>query len=113
MKFVSFRTGSGSAHYGVVDGKNVVDLTPRLKHRDLKSLIAADARSEAEREAKGASADFTLDQIRFDPVIPDPGKIICVGLNYHEHVNETGLGQHAYPSIFARWADSQIGHLEP
>jgi len=88
-------------------------LTKRLKHADLKALIAADARAEAEREVKGATADFTLDQIAFDPVIPNPGKIICVGLNYHEHANETGLGGHAYPSIFARWNDTQIGHLQP
>jgi 2-keto-4-pentenoate hydratase/2-oxohepta-3-ene-1,7-dioic acid hydratase in catechol pathway len=112
MKFVSFRAGR-SAHYGIVSGNNVVDLTPRLKHADLKALIAADAIAEAAREAKGATPDFKLDQITFDPVITNPGKIVCVGLNYHEHLNETGLGKHPYPSIFTRWADTQVGHLQP
>ena len=42
MKFLSFRAGN-AAHYGIVDGNNVVDLTPRLKYPDLKALIAADA----------------------------------------------------------------------
>jgi 2-keto-4-pentenoate hydratase/2-oxohepta-3-ene-1,7-dioic acid hydratase in catechol pathway len=112
MKFLSFRA-RGAARYGVVDGNNVVDLTARLKYPDLQALIAAGARAEAEREAKAAKADFTLDQIVFDPVITNPSKIICVGLNYHEHANETGLGGHAYPSIFARWTDTQVGHLQP
>ncbi len=112
MKFLSFRAGS-SAHYGVVDGNKVVDLTPRLKYSDLKALIAADARAEAERAMKGAAADFTLEQITFDPVITNPAKIIAVGLNYNEHINETGLASHDYPTIFTRWADTHVGHLQP
>jgi len=80
MKFLSFRAGR-AAQYGVADGNNVIDLTRRLKYPDLKSLIAADARAEAEREVKGATADFTLGQIRFDPAITNSDKIICVGLN--------------------------------
>jgi len=112
MKFVSFRAGR-AAHYGVVDGNRVVDLTPRLKHPDLKALIAADAFKEAVRESKGASADFMLEQITFDPVIVNASKVIAVGLNYREHINETGLASHDYPTIFTRWADTHVGHLQP
>jgi 2-keto-4-pentenoate hydratase/2-oxohepta-3-ene-1,7-dioic acid hydratase in catechol pathway len=112
MKFLSFRAGR-AAHYGVADGNNVIDLTPRLKYPDLKALLATDARAEAERAAKGATADFKLQQISFDPVITNSDKIICVGLNYHEHLNETGMAKHAYPTIFTRWADTQVGHLQP
>lgn len=112
MKFISFRA-RGAARYGVVDGNRVVDLTTRLKYPDLKALIVADAFAEAGRAAKGATADFTLDEIAFDPVIPNPGKIICVGLNYQEHRNETGMTSHPLPATFMRWADTQIGHLEP
>ena len=112
MKFLSYRA-TGAARYGVVDGNNVVDLTGRLKYPDLKALIAADARAEAERATKSATADFTLEQIAFDPVIPNPGKIVCIGLNYHDHLNETGMKKFPYPSIFTRWADTQVGHLQP
>jgi 2-keto-4-pentenoate hydratase/2-oxohepta-3-ene-1,7-dioic acid hydratase in catechol pathway len=112
MKFLSFRAGR-AAHYGLVNGNKVVDLSARLKYPDLKALIAAGATSEAAREAKGASPDFTLEQITFDPVIANPGKIICVGLNYHEHLNETGMEKFPYPAIFIRWADTQVGHLQP
>jgi 2-keto-4-pentenoate hydratase/2-oxohepta-3-ene-1,7-dioic acid hydratase in catechol pathway len=112
MKFLSFRAGR-AAHYGLADGDKVIDLTPRLKYPDLKALIAADGQREAEHEAKGATPDFTLGQIQFDPVITNADKIICIGLNYHEHLNETGMAKHAYPTIFSRWADTQVGHLEP
>ena len=112
MKFISFRAG-GAARYGVVDGKKIVDLSQRLKYPDLKALLEADGRAEGERSAKGAPADFTLEQITFDPVIPNPPKVICLGLNYEEHINETGLKKYPYPSIFVRFADSQIGHLQP
>jgi len=112
MKFLSFRAGNAS-HYGIVDGNNVVDLTPRLKYPDLKALIAADARAEAERAVKGVSADFTLQQISFDPVITNPGKIICIGLNYDDHINETRMAKPPYPTIFTRWADTHVGHLQP
>jgi 2-keto-4-pentenoate hydratase/2-oxohepta-3-ene-1,7-dioic acid hydratase in catechol pathway len=114
MKFISFRA-QGAAHYGVVSGDGIVDLTPRLGSRfpDLKSIIAADATAEAERAAKGATADFRLDQIDYAPVIANPGKILCVGLNYEEHRMETGRPKVENPTIFARFADTQIGHLQP
>ena len=46
------------------------------------------------------------------PVITNPSKIICVGLNYHAHVEECEAEQTDYPVIFLRVADSQIGHQE-
>lgn len=114
MKLVSFRVG-GTAHYGVVVGNGVIDLTPRLGARfpDIRAVLSAGALSEAERATKGATADYRLDAIRFDPVIPNPGKILCVGLNYEEHRVETGRPKSENPSIFTRFADTQIGHLQP
>ena len=114
MKLVSFRA-KGAAHYGVVSGNGVVDLTPRLgsRYADLKALIAANALAEAEKAAKGAAADFKLDQIQYAPVIANPGKILCVGLNYEEHRVETGRPKVENPTIFVRFADTQIGHLQP
>jgi len=112
MKFVSFRIGD-EARYGVLSDNGVVDLTVRLRFPDLKSLIAARVLDEAAEALMGAQTDFALDEIEFDPVIPNPGKVICVGLNYHEHRQETGMTQHTFPTIFIRWADTQVGHLDP
>lgn len=47
------------------------------------------------------------------PPVPDPGKIICVGLNYRSHIAETGLTAPAAPLLFARFANSVTGHDQP
>ena len=111
MRFVSFRA-SGRARYGIVVGNGIVDLTTRRSEPDLKSLIASGGLAEAGKTYAGNKPDFALDAIEFDPVIPNPSKIICIGLNYHEHRNETKMTGDAYPAIFLRFADTQIGHLQ-
>jgi len=63
------------------------------------------------READGP--DLPLDGLEFAPVIPDPDKIICIGLNYRDHVAETGRTETPNPALFARFAGSQLGHLRP
>lgn len=52
-------------------------------------------------------------EIRFSPPLARPGKIICVGLNYHEHATESGFERPQFPTVFARFASSLIGHGEP
>ena len=111
MRFVSFRAG-GRARYGLVSGNGIIDLTTRRNEPDLKALIAANALTAAAKAHGREQADFALDAIQFDPLIPNPTKIICIGLNYHEHRNETRMTGDAYPAIFLRFADTQIGHLE-
>jgi 2-keto-4-pentenoate hydratase/2-oxohepta-3-ene-1,7-dioic acid hydratase in catechol pathway len=55
----------------------------------------------------------SLSEITFLPLIPNPGKIFCVGHNYETHRQETGRGKVDYPSIFTRWADSLVAHGQP
>lgn len=110
MKFVSFRA-SGRPRYGIVAGNGIVDLTTRRSEPDLKSLIGAGGLAEAAKAHGGNKPDFALDSIEFDPLIPNPAKIICIGLNYHEHRNETRMTGDPYPAIFLRFADTQLGHL--
>ena len=111
MKFVSFRAG-GRARYGLVTNGGIVDLTARRREPDLKSLIAAGGLKHAASTHGGDRPDFSLDVVQFDPVIPNPSKIICIGLNYHEHRNETRMTGDAYPAIFLRFTDTQLGHLD-
>jgi 2-keto-4-pentenoate hydratase/2-oxohepta-3-ene-1,7-dioic acid hydratase in catechol pathway len=51
--------------------------------------------------------------IRFLPPIVRPSKILCVGLNYHAHSKETGLGEPDYPTMFARFPSTLVGHGQP
>jgi 2-keto-4-pentenoate hydratase/2-oxohepta-3-ene-1,7-dioic acid hydratase in catechol pathway len=114
MKLVSF-VSAGRAGYGVAKDGGVIDLGRRLGARwpTLRTLLSADAVAEAERAAHGAAPDFALDGLELAPVIPDPDKIICVGLNYRDHVAETGRTVTEKPALFARFAGSQVGHLRP
>src|SRR5271155_1861787 len=54
-----------------------------------------------------------LNAVRILPPVPKPPKIICVGLNYDDHLEESGLKKPVYPEIFGRFATSLIAHGEP
>src|SRR5258708_9156374 len=115
MKLASYRTPKG-AGYGVVIADGIVDLTRRIgkKYPDLRALLAGGALAQAEKIAKGAKkTDLNLSKIVFLPVIPNPGKIACVGLNYEEHRAETGRDKTENPALFMRVAESQVAHRQP
>ena len=114
MKLISF-IKAGIRSYGAVTEAGVVDLGRHFGGRwpTLRALLTAGAVAEARRVASEAKADFALDSVELAPVIPDPDKIICVGLNYLDHVAETGRTVTPNPALFGRFAGSQIGHLQP
>ncbi|MBV9747911.1 MAG: fumarylacetoacetate hydrolase family protein [Acetobacteraceae bacterium] len=111
MRLVSFRAGSG-ASYGVVVGEGIVDAGRRLGAElpDLRSALRALDRL---RPLANEQPDHRLDAVELLPVIPNPGKILCIGVNYMSHLKETGREPPAYPMIFARFADSQVGASQP
>jgi 2-keto-4-pentenoate hydratase/2-oxohepta-3-ene-1,7-dioic acid hydratase in catechol pathway len=114
MKFVSF-TAAGWASYGVAHERGIFDLGVRLGDivPDLKTYIEARERGLLAPVPSTSAADYRFDEVTYDPVIPFPGKIICVGLNYEEHRVETGRPESSYPSLFTRFADTLIGHRAP
>lgn len=113
MKLVSFVAKGGESWGAVVDG-GIVDLGAKLpEFADVRALLAQDGLAKAKAAMAGAKADHALDAVRFLPPIPNPGKIFCVGLNYADHVVETKRDKTEDPAIFVRFADSQMGHLEP
>src|SRR5579863_10189501 len=111
MKFASFKI-NGATSWGLIDGNDVADLGAVLRDRfsDLKSAIAADALNEAAKSA-GKAARCPLAKITWLPVIPNPDKILCIGLNYETHRKETGRDEVTNPTVFGRFANSQTGHL--
>ena len=114
MKLISYQH-NGTDSYGAVVGDRVVELRRAFGERaaDLKALIAAGLLGEAARVvAAAAEPGPKLDEVRLLPVIPNPGKIVCVGLNYGEHVRETGREITEQPTLFLRVAESQLAHGE-
>jgi 2-keto-4-pentenoate hydratase/2-oxohepta-3-ene-1,7-dioic acid hydratase in catechol pathway len=111
MKLCSFRA-DGRASYGLVTENSIVDLGRRYKATTLREFIASGEMSTA-ASLVDEPPDFAFDAVEHDPVIPNPDKIICVGLNYHDHISETGREETPFPVLFARFSGSQIGHGEP
>lgn len=109
MKLVTFKA-DGAVRIGALEAEGIIDLSRRMGFASIKALIAADAIAAARAVASSATADFALDDVTLLPPIPDPGKILCVGLNYHDHVVETGRELTEYPTLFTRFATTLVGH---
>lgn len=100
--------------YGALTDKGVVDLGATLgeKYPDLRSALEAGALNELEDAAASPQQTIDQDTISYLPVIPNPRKILCIGLNYESHRIETGRKKSAYPTVFTRFADTQTGHRQ-
>lgn len=114
MKLLSFEAGGEASFGAVVDG-GVVDLKKASggKFADLKAVLQAGALGELEQLVHEAKPDFTLDEIVYLPVVPNPDKIFCIGINYGGHMRETSGVVPEEPIVFVRFANSQIGHKQP
>lgn len=111
MKLASFEW-QGQATWGVVTDQGVKVLaTPRIP--SLKAALADDTLAEGLARADTVEVAAALDEVTWLPVIPDPGSIFCVGVNYEEHRQETQNKKVGHPTIFLRLAASQVGHQQP
>ena len=111
MKLISF-LHHNTPSYGIVQGDDVLNLTPILGAQapDLKSLIAHNMLDQAAKALASHKPDLKFADLHLLPVITNPNKIVCVGLNYADHVRETGRELTESPALFLRVSESQIGH---
>jgi 2-keto-4-pentenoate hydratase/2-oxohepta-3-ene-1,7-dioic acid hydratase in catechol pathway len=107
MRLVSFRHADTSKFGVFVDG-GIVDLSARWP--SLRDAIAAKGLADVAAATRNAAADFSLDEVELLPVIPNPDKILCVGLNYASHVGEVGRALPTVPSIFSRLHNTLVAH---
>ena len=114
MRFASFEL-KGQPTWGLLwqGGLIGIDLAVATRYPTLKLAIAADALQEVADSLAGKPADIAAEEASYLPLIGDPGKILCVGLNYHDHRKEGGHGEVDNPTIFVRFANAQIGHNQP
>lgn len=113
MRWLSFeRDGALSFGYVTSSGAGVVDAGARSSYSTLREAIEADALQSLVSEC-GDEADLSLDGLTYAPTITDPKKILCVGLNYKAHQEETGRGGEGVPTVFVRFAAAQVAHGQP
>jgi len=110
MRWMSFEHES-SVSFGIVSEEAVIDVGKHYpQYRSLKALIASGELDSTGAEAVSRAPDYALSEIDFLPVILHPDKILCAGLNYKAHMEETGNQDTTSPTLFTRFASSQVGH---
>jgi 2-keto-4-pentenoate hydratase/2-oxohepta-3-ene-1,7-dioic acid hydratase in catechol pathway len=114
MKLASYRH-AGRTSFGVVTDAGIVDLPKLLpQYMSLRDLLRADALDTARRAAAGAKPDVALPDVTLLPPVTEPGKILCVGVNYanrNAEYKDAG-GEAKYPSLFYRSIHSFVGSGE-
>jgi 2-keto-4-pentenoate hydratase/2-oxohepta-3-ene-1,7-dioic acid hydratase in catechol pathway len=113
MKFTTFLK-NGQPRLGVIDGNDVIDINtaqPQVPS-DIRAALAAgvDLAAAGKAALAASAARLKLDSLTLAPLVPEPGKIICLGLNYFDHAKEGGRDKPDYPWFFFRGASSLIAH---
>ena len=100
MRLATIRTEYGTTA-ARLDGEVLIPLDAA----DVGEVLAAGG----DRPPRAGAAPVPAADADFAPVVPRPGKVICVGLNYRSHIGETGRELPEYPTLFAKFADSLMG----
>lgn len=110
MRLATVRIGGATVAVRVQDGRAITIEGAA----DVGALLEdPDWRLRAEHAA-GASYDLAaLPDRAWAPVVPRPGKIVCVGLNYRAHIREMGRELPTYPTLFAKYPEALIGAYDP
>lgn len=102
MRLATIRQDGGTRAAMVEEGR-----TWLLPHPDVGTLLS-DLEGRDPRELSGTPGPST-DSIRYMPLVPRPSKILCVGLNYKDHIAEMGRDLPEYPTLFGKFADTLLG----
>ena len=109
MKLLSF-AADGKDWFGALHEDGVVTLNEKVAQPDLRAALTAGAMDQMRAIAQRAAPDRKVAEIRFLPVIPRPGKILCAGINYRSHAAEMSRELPKQPSMFIRFTDTLVGH---
>jgi 2-keto-4-pentenoate hydratase/2-oxohepta-3-ene-1,7-dioic acid hydratase in catechol pathway len=113
VKFASYLV-SGKPTFGILVGDGLVTLGGRIPGiATLRAAIEADRLEELGRLALGERPDRRPSEVTFLPVIPNPSKTLCIGLNYSDHASEGGNKAKPQPGYFIKVDDSLVGHGQP
>jgi 2-keto-4-pentenoate hydratase/2-oxohepta-3-ene-1,7-dioic acid hydratase in catechol pathway len=118
MKLISYRSKDGQDHIGALIAEAVIDLEAsgdQALPTDMLSLLqGGDAAFErAAEEAATSSETIDIDSVKLLAPVPNPSKVIAIGLNYMDHIRETGLPMPRFPTMFCKYPSSIIASGEP
>ncbi|MFZ2390000.1 MAG: fumarylacetoacetate hydrolase family protein [Polaromonas sp.] len=101
----------------VVSDKQAIDLADAVAGipSDLRAALQAgvDLQTAGRAALASVAPRMSLDGLSFAPLVPEPGKTICLGLNYFDHAKEGGRDKPEYPWFFYRGKSSLLGHGQP
>jgi 2-keto-4-pentenoate hydratase/2-oxohepta-3-ene-1,7-dioic acid hydratase in catechol pathway len=109
MRLISY-LHAGKPGFGIVKGQGIIALSARTGEPSLKDALS---RMDSFRAYANEAPDLRLDEITYAPPIPKPDKILCIGINYQKHLEETGRERPKRPMIFTRFANTLVGHGQP
>lgn len=115
MKFATF-SSAGETFWGTVGTNGVIALSPDFpQYRTLRDVIEAGALGAVGKAAEGRAVTHPDGSFQWEIPVPDPEKIICVGVNFPDRNAEYKDGQDAPPnmSLFIRFPRSFVGHEQP
>jgi 2-keto-4-pentenoate hydratase/2-oxohepta-3-ene-1,7-dioic acid hydratase in catechol pathway len=114
MKLVTFRGPGGTLRPGALVDSAIVDLvaTDRDLPASIRAILAEDRLPQVEKAVKSSHA-VRVAQVDLAAPVPDPGKIICIGLNYRDHAAESAMSVPTEPVVFAKFGSSIVGPDQP
>ena len=117
MKLISYRSPDGDSHIGALRGDKIVNLKQasdgELPDEMLEFLrLGEPAMQLAAAAVVGAEQTLALDEVSLMSPVPRPGKVVAIGLNYMDHIRESGLGIPELATMFCKYSTSVIGDGE-
>jgi 2-keto-4-pentenoate hydratase/2-oxohepta-3-ene-1,7-dioic acid hydratase in catechol pathway len=116
MRLVTFRQGHRTGWGRLTDdGEAIIDCGGLLGEAvdSVRGVLEAEALDRVTELTEGREPGLKTADVDLLPPVPDPAKILCAGVNYRTHREETSRAESEYPVIFTRYPDSQIGHEQP
>jgi acylpyruvate hydrolase len=107
MRLATIRSAGGT-RAARVEGDSVVELA----HVDVGALLRGGTGALADA-ARASGPEHALAEVDFAPLVINPGKIVCLGLNYVDHIREMGRELPEFPTLFAKFTDTLIGARDP
>ncbi len=118
MRLLSYQSAQGAtwgvqAGSGVVPASQLGQAVPPTMQGLIEACVANPGLLQALADRAATRTAVALTDIELLPVLPRPGKIICLGVNYHDHAKEGGNTVADYPALFLRCATSLLAHGAP